>query len=233
MINELLIFQTLILITLFFFLTVVNILSLWYLAGIYLVALGFLLYLDDGDIFIGFLWIIDLGVGLIFFIFILHFSAFLYQKAIIELTSKVFIMILFFLSFILLFLIFILNPVDTNFNLTLQKTWFFFISWYDYYDLFFCYTISDLNLMREMYFYNNGFEFLLINFMLFYGIISSICFCFLIKRIFVFMTTTQLLHMNFLTEINVNFFIRNQNFMKQQYASSGTRVWMKQKNNKL
>lgn len=55
MINELLIFQTLILITLFFFLTVVNILSLWYLAGIYLVALGFLLYLDDGDIFIGFL----------------------------------------------------------------------------------------------------------------------------------------------------------------------------------
>ena len=90
--------------------------------------------------------------------------------------------------------------------------------------MFFCYTISDLNLMREMYFYNNGFEFLLINFMLFYGIISSICFCFLIKRIFVFMTTTQLLHMNFLTEINVNFFIRNQNFMKQQYASSGTRV---------
>ena len=233
MLNDLLILQTLILITLFFFFTVVNILSLWYLAGIYLVALGFLLYLDDGDIFIGFLWIIDLGVGLIFFIFILHFSAFLYQKAIIELTSKVFIMILFFLLFLILFLVCIVNPVDTNFNWTLQKTWFFFISWYDYYDLFFCYTISDLNLMREMYFYNNGFEFFLINFMLFYGILSSVCFCFLIKRIFVFMTATQLLNINFLTEINVNFFIRNQNFMKQQYASSGTRVWMKQKHNKL
>ncbi len=122
MLNELLILQTLILITLFFFLTVVNILSLWYLAGIYLVALGFLFYLDDGDIFIGFLWVIDLGVGLIFFIFILHFSAFLYQKAVIELTSKVFVMILFFLLFVLLFLITIINPVDTNFNYQLQKT---------------------------------------------------------------------------------------------------------------
>ena len=33
--------------------------------------LGFLLLINDSDIFVGFLWVIDLGVGLIFFIFIM------------------------------------------------------------------------------------------------------------------------------------------------------------------
>ena len=72
MLNELLIIQVFALIVLIFFVNTFNIITLWYLAGIYLVLLGILLLLDDGDIFIGFLWVIDLGVGLVFFIFILH-----------------------------------------------------------------------------------------------------------------------------------------------------------------
>ena len=54
--------------TLLFFVSTYNILTLWYLAGIHLIILGSWLLLDDGDIFIGFLWVIDLGVGLVFFI---------------------------------------------------------------------------------------------------------------------------------------------------------------------
>ena len=57
--------QLLSIIVLIFFINTVNILSLWYLAGLYLVFLGFLMMLDDADIFVGFLWVIDLGVGLI------------------------------------------------------------------------------------------------------------------------------------------------------------------------
>ncbi len=87
MLNEVLLLQILTVVSLIFFINTINIITLWYLAGIYLFALGFLMLLDDGDIFIGFLWVIDLGVGLIFFIFILHFSNFLHQKLFFYLFS--------------------------------------------------------------------------------------------------------------------------------------------------
>ena len=89
---------------------------------------------------------------------------------------------------------------------------------------FFCYTISDLNVLREIYFSNNSFEFFLINFMLFYAIVIVICFCFLIKRIFLFLTKTQFIQLNLISHVNTTFFIRNQNFIKQQFATTGNRM---------
>jgi hypothetical protein len=78
--------------------------------------------------------------------------------------------------------------------------------------------------MRELYFLNNSFGFFVVNFMIFYGIFGSINLCFLIKRIFSFLTFAQLKNFNMLDEINTNFFIRNQNFIRQQNTSAGTRV---------
>jgi len=60
--------------------------------------------------------------------------------------------------------------------------------------------------------------------MLFYGIFGAINLCFLIKRVFIFLNLSQLKNINLLNEINISFFIRNQNFMKQQNTSTGTRV---------
>lgn len=231
--NEIFLLEILIFFTLCFFSNVVNIISLWYLGGIYLFGLGFLLLLDDGDIFIGFLWVIDLGVGLIFFIFILHFSNFLQQKAIFDLNNKFFFYIFFFNIFAFFFFYFLNNPVDSNFNYELKKTWFFHISWYDYYDFFNSFTVTDLNIMRELYFLNNSLGFFIINFMLFYGIFGAINLCFLIKKVFSFLTLGQLLNFNILNEVNSTFFIRNQNFIKQQNVSTGARVWLKKKNIKL
>ena len=51
MFNELVILQILTFITLYYFINTFNILTLWYLGGIYLVLLGLWLLLDDGDIF--------------------------------------------------------------------------------------------------------------------------------------------------------------------------------------
>lgn len=187
------------------------------------------MFLDDGDIFIGFLWIVDLGVGLIFFIFILHFSNFLHQKSSFNLSNRYFYLFIFFFFFILLFFYFMINPSDINLNYQLKKTWFFFVTWYNYYSFYHSFTITDLNLLRELYFYNNSFEFFLINFMLFYGIFGAINLCFLIKRIFIFLNLSQLKNLNILNEININFFIRNQNFIKQQNVSAGARVWLKKK----
>ncbi len=229
MINEVFFLQILSSITLFFFINTVSILTLWYLAGIYLISIGLLLLLDDGDIFIGFLWVIDLGVGLIFFIFILHFLNFLYQKVSFNSFNRFFLFFFIIFFFIIFFLFFISNPSDFNFNYQLKKSWFFFISWYNYYLFYNLFNVSDLNLLREIYFYNNSFGFFLINFMLFYGIFGSINLCFLIKRIFTIMNLSQLTNFDFLNQINSIFFIRNQNFFKQQNASAGTRVWLKKK----
>jgi hypothetical protein len=233
LLNEIFLLEILIFITLIFFINVVNVISLWYLGGIYLINLGCLLLLDDADIFVGFLWIIDLGVGLIFFIFILHFSNFLHQKSLLDLSTKFFFYLFFFFIFFFFFFFFISSPVDANFNTELKKTWFFYISWYDYYEIFNNFVVTDLNLLREIYFFNNSWGFFVINFMLFYGIFISINLTFLIKRFFNFLTFSQLKNFNFLTEINSIFFIRNQNFLKQQNTSTGTRVWLKNKHFKI
>jgi len=233
MLTETLILQLLSFITLFFFRSTYSILTLWYLAGVYLVSLGALALLDDGDIFIGFLWVIDLGVGLIFFIFILHYSTFLYQKARVDKSSRELTSNALALLFLLIFFFFFLLPIDSTYSGGFEKTWFFYLSWYDYYDFYFTPFITDLNLLRELYFYTNSFEFFLINFALLYGIVASIILSFLIKRVFVFLTFTQITNLPLLNSIHSVYFIRNQNYLKQQYTSAGTRVWLKSKKIKL
>lgn len=220
-------------ITLFYFVNTFNILTIWYLAGIYLVLLGWLLFLDDGDIFVGFLWVIDLGVGLIFFMFILHYSTFLHQKSNLDKTSREFsFSFLALLSAAFTFFL-ISSPVDNTSTSVLTKVWFFSISWYDYYDFFYSSTVTDLNLLHEIYFTNNSFEFFLINFFLLYGIVASILMSFLIKRIFNLLNFSQLKDQNFLQQARATYFIRNQDYLKQQATSAGTRVWFKKKNPKI
>ena len=218
MFSDIFLLQNLTFLTLFFFISTFNILSLWYLAGIYLVLLGVWLFLDDGDIFIGFLWVIDLGVGLVFFIFILHYSTFTQQKANLDKSGRE--VSLFFLSFVTLVVLFYFwsQPTDSTFLSGFNKTWFFFLTWYSYYDFSFAQSITDLNLLREIYFYNNSLEFFLINFVLFYGIVSSILISFLIKRIFAFLNFSQFFNYKMLSQVNATYFIRNQDFLKQDAA---------------
>lgn len=227
MLNEILLLQTLLLINVYFYLIVLNILMLWYLAGIYLFNVGWLGLCDDSDIFVGFLWIIDLGVGLIFFLFILHFSHFLHQKILNDVIHKLFVLIFIFMIFYKYFLQVFFQP-NNNLN---SKTWSFDVSWYNYYDFFLNNGITELNLLREIYFFNNSFEFFLINFMLLYGLFLSITFTFLIKRVFNILTFSQLNNSPWIKKIQTFFFIRNQNFIKQQNTSTGTRVWEKKKYN--
>lgn len=228
-----LILQTMSLITLLYFVSTFNILTIWYLAGIYLVLLGWWLLLDDGDIFVGFLWVIDLGVGLIFFMFILHYSTFLHQKSNLNKTSREFsFSALSILTATTLFF-FVASPVAHESATTLSRIWFFAVSWYDYFDFFFSSTVTDLNLLHEIYFKNNSFEFFLINFFLLYGVIASILMTFLVKRIFNILNTSQILNSDFIHQARATYFIRNQDYLKQQSMSAGTRVWLKKKNTKV
>lgn len=220
-------------ITLIFFINTFNILTLWYLAGIYLITIGLYLLMEDADIFIGFLWVIDLGVGLVFFIFILHFSTFLYQKPNLDKSSREISGFLFILITLCNLLYVFSEPTNNSNSTTFEMTWFFYVVWYDYYDLFYTQTVTDLNLLKEIYFYQNSMEFFVINFVLLYGIIASIILCFLIKRIFALLTFSQFKNYKLGKSIQSTFFLRNQNFLKQQGTSSGTRGWLKKKNTRI
>jgi len=228
-----LLLQTLMIITMFYFVNAFNILTLWYLAGIYVVLLGWWLLLDDGDIFVGFLWVIDLGVGLIFFIFILHYTTFLHQKANLDKTSREFSFAAVSMFSLLSLLYFIATPVEGLSVNNLSKTWFFALSWYDYYDFFFSATVTDLNLLHEIYYTNNSFEFFLINFFLLYGIVVSVLMSFLVKRVFNVLNASQLMNYDFLKQARSTYFIRTQDYLKQQSTSAGTRVWVKKKNPRI
>ena len=231
MINELFLLQVLLLSTLFYFINTFNVITVWYLAGIYLTLLGWWLLLDDADIFVGFLWVIDLGVGLIFFIFILHYSTFLHQKPNLGKTSQTFSFTA--ISFFSLssFLFLLALPTVNESLREFSKIWFFVVSWYDYYDFFFSSTVTDLNLLHEIYFTSNSFEFFLINFFLLYGIIASILATFLVKRIFNLLNFTHLQTTSFFYRTNATYFVRTQDYLKQQNTSAGVRVWLKKKQN--
>jgi len=125
---------------------------------------------------------------------------------------------------LLTLLSFLASPFDNLSTTNIAKTWFLFVSWYDYYDFFFSLTVTDLNLLHEIYFTNNSFEFFLINFVLLYGIISSILLSFFVKRIFNFLNYSQLMDTRFIHKTQASYFIRNQDYLKQQSTSAGTRV---------
>ena len=216
-------------ITILFFINTFNLVTLWYLAGIYLVTTGFYLLLEDADIFIGFLWVIDLGVGLIFFIFILHFSTFLYYKPNLDKSSRALssFLVLIFVGLCTLYIF--SEPLNYQHRVVFVDNWFFYVGWYDFYELYFTHVVTDLNLLKEIYFSQNSLEFFIINFVLLYGIVTAIVLCFLIKHVFTILGFNQFRNLKLHKTLNSIFFLRNQNFLKQQQTSSGTRTWIKKK----
>lgn len=203
---------------------------LLYNAGLFLVFMGLYSLLNDLDIYIGFLWVIDLGVGLIFFIFMLHFLPFLHQKSKINSKLKYFVCYLLFFLFIFLYLYFLSLPIESQVNYDLNKMWFFKISFLDYYNIFYSNEITELNLLKECYFIINSFEFYLINFSLFFGLITAIILCFIVHRIFNFLNYSQIKNIRLLSKMNSSFFIRNQNFVAQSNAPIIVKTWHRKRN---
>lgn len=120
--NDILCIEVLLLSIVLFYSISNNLLTLLYNGGLYLILLGLFLLLNDSDIYVGFLWVIDLGVGLIFFIFILHFTSFLHQKSQLNLSYRYFFFILNFILFILILFYFFSNNNDVTIYKDLLKT---------------------------------------------------------------------------------------------------------------
>lgn len=191
---------------------------------------GILSLLKDMDILIGFLWVIDLGVGLIFFIFTLHFSSFLHQKSNFSTTSKQFLLLTITVLLSLIYFYFFSRSIDCSSNTDLNKVWFLNITCLNIFSILISSEASVLLMLKYLYFSCNSFEFFLINYSLFFGLVSSILACFLLKRFYTKILFSQIIESKSLENINSSFFIRNQNFYYQQNVHQSTRVWTKTKN---
>ena len=227
--NDLLVLELLILLSTVFYISNNNIMMLLYTGGLYLILVGLYCLLNDADIYIGFLWVIDLGVGLIFFIFIIHFTSFLHQKALFNLSARHFFFTYLTAVLLITFSYYFASPADNTFYGDLSKTWAFRVTYLDYYAVFYSNEVTDLNTLRDTYFLLNGFEFFVVNFSLFFGLIASILMCFIIHRVFNFLNYSQIKNMDVLRNTDSGFFIRSQNFITQQNTAAAVRVWVKSK----
>lgn len=202
---------------------------LLYNAGLFLVLIGLYSLLNDADIYIGFLWVIDLGVGLVFFIFMLHFIPFLHQKSKFNFKSKHLMLYSLVCFYFYSFLYILAFNIDLYSNHDLNKCWLFSVGYIDYYLTYFTNEVTELNLIRETYFLINAFEFYLINYSLFFGLITSIVLCFSIHRIFNFINYSQIINFKLLIKISSGFFIRNQNFVTQSNTPIITKTWARKR----
>lgn len=217
--------------TIFTFINVFNVTILLFIAGIYLIISGIIFLLKELDVLIGFLWVIDLGVGLIFFIFTLHFSAFLNQKSVFSSSSKQFFTLSLMSLFTIMYFYFFSRPIDLHLNLDLDKTWFLNVTYTNLFLSLFSNETNVLLMLKYVYFYLNSFEFFLINYSLLFGLICSILSVFLLKRFYAKLLFSQIKESKSLENLNSSFFIRNQNFSFQQNVHQSTRIWSKTKNN--
>lgn len=90
--------------------------------------------------------------------------------------------------------------------------------------------VTDLNTIRDSYFLSNSLEFFLINFSLLFGLISAITLSFFIQRVFNYLNFTQIINFKILNTNQSAFFLRNQNFITQQYTSTQLNQFIKLKN---
>lgn len=130
----------------------------------------------------------------------------------------------------MIFLFYFTSSVsDNTSNANLLKTWFFKISYLDYYLVFATNEVSDLNTLRDTYFLLNSFEFYLVNFSLLFGLLASIMMYFFIHRIFNFLNYSQLINYRLVQSASSSFIIRNQNFSTQQNTFGAISQWSKLK----
>lgn len=196
----------------------------WLLGAIFLIVIGLHGLLSNLTVFIGFLWVIDFGVGLIFLIFMSTLTI-IGDSKLNTFTQRsrklVYVLVVWSFSIYLLHIMQFEDVRGEMFNQPIN------ISWLNYYMLFFDYEISQLNLLREIFFYNNAWEFLLINYVVFFGLLGVIILNFYITEMHKYTSLNLLLNGGTSANSKAPLFIRDQNFIKQQQISSSVRLWGK------
>ena len=211
------------------FMTSLNLMTLLLTACIYLTLLVGLLLLADGDIYTGFLYVIDLGVGLIFFIFILHFTTFLHQKSNFNVTSRQMLFTSNITILLLTMFYYVAVPYSTKYFSVCDWEWALHLHFTDYILIHNTFETTELNTLAETYFTVNSLQFFKVNFIIFFGVISAVVLQNLVQRIFAFLNTTQIINHDTLKYASTNFFHRSQSTLIQITTPLSTRIYKNKK----
>lgn len=193
---------------------------------IYLILNSLILWLEDSDILCNFLIIIDLGVFFIILSLSINFTKIFYNKNIDIGFFNYFYYILFFI-FIYLILSFLSFNIDFNFNKNIEYSWFFYLTNYNFYNIKYSIFNSDLQILREVYFSFNNFEFFLISIFLYLSlIIVSSVFNIITMYINYIKSFEIIFNFNFLKQKS-SYFLKNQNIYKQNNTKPNSKIWYK------
>lgn len=198
--------------------------SLWLLSANMLLILGCIGLISQLGIFIGFLWVIDLGVGLIFLLFLSHLTVMgeTRLEAIAQKQRKILYSICVLPLLLILTTLSSLNTNGSNSSLP-----YYNMSWVDYHLLLMDREITQLNLLREIFFYNNSWEFIIVNYLVLVGLMGMVIFNFTISDLYRRSLLRYLLVGKKSLSSITPLFIRDQNFINQQQTSSSVRLWSK------
>ena len=227
MFNEYVILQLSIISIIFFIYWVVDVFNLIILGVLYLFLISFLSFFLDFDILVSFLIIIDLGVFLIFFSFLLHLVKFLTNKNIYDTSFKNLFILTITISYLFLYNYFINFYFIWNYNKIMEYTWIYFISYLDFYNLWNVILNSDMHLLKELYFHINSLEFILVSIFLVIGILNL----YVLLNILVIYEWKSFNKINFNLKNKNNsvLFFKIQNYTNQVNTSASSRVWSKNK----
>lgn len=229
MLNDVLILQILIVMSVFFLFWCTDVFSTLLLSVMYLLMLSINVFILDADIIVSFLIIIDLGVFLVMFSFMLHVTKFLQLKNYHDLSlsnlNKTISLITLLITYY--YLVFFEN--SSNSVKDVENSWFFYISYYDYYKINNVFINSDLQLLKELYFYINNYEFFVISICIYIGLITAYS---IFNFSYKFITNLNVGLITGLKSFNIaeaSYFFRYQNIIKQSTTTPSSRVWLKKK----
>jgi len=208
----------------FYSLSSLSLLNLWYSSGLFLIFLSVYFLSFCGDIFIGFLLVAEFAVALVLYIFIMQFTFFSNQKNYWSFSLKYVFMFILFIFILFILFIFLSSPNKTYLLDSSENTWLFLVSWYDFFELYHSYYLTDLLGIRELYFSETSSAFIIINFIVLFYVVSCIFVSFSHIRFFTLLNTPWILDLSISKLTKTSQLIRTQNYIKQQESTTGTKV---------
>lgn len=207
--NEFLLIQLILLLLLFFVVLASDYVFVLLNSVLFLVVSGLLLWLLELDVYVNFLMVIDLGVFFVLIALLVNFIS-LFQSY--NSLNPSFIFFLLSLSFFFFLKLQLVASPSNLMHIT-------FYNWFSIYSLNY---FTDLQILSDVYYLFNSFEFIYMNFYL-YLTIFAVYLYFNLKR--AAELNLNLKVSSYLTHGNSSVLMKQQDFHKQAQQLSTVRVW--------
>lgn len=212
--NDLLLLQLTLLLILVFVSLTSDYLFIVFNSTLFLVAFGIILWFSELDVYVNFLMVIDLGVFFVLAALLVNFIP-MFQVYISSTTRPIFLVALVLISF---------AAFPVNVKSDIPST--FGVVFYNWFDVFGLNYFSDLQLLSDVYYVFNCFEFLVMNVYLYLTIFT----------VYIFFTLKKLLESSsasgkgvFNNSGTYSVIMKQQDFHKQSQQVATVRVWSRQR----